>query len=178
MQQSSAFTELSNFYARYTFGNKQARGIKIAHFNKGSGFLATKKNVIETAIASLHPHIFGISEANYFKDHDLLDVQVPDSNLHTCPTLSNPDLGYSRIVVYTHKSLVCHPRPDLMSCDSSSIWMQVGLPRQKQFLVCQIYREWQLLGQNDSSSKTVPAQLARWIIFLDQWKEPYRVVWR
>ena len=48
--------------------------------------------------------------------------------------------------------------------------MQVGLLRQKQFQVCQTYREWQLLGQNDSSSKTVPAQLARWIIFLDQWE--------
>ena len=57
-----------------------------------------------------------------------------------------------------------------MSKDSSSVWLQVGLPRQKQFLVCQTYREWQLLGQPDSSSKTIPAQLGRWVTFLDQWE--------
>ena len=170
VQKSSEFTELSNFYARYTYGNRQARGMKIAHFNKGSGFLATKKNEIEGIIAGLHPHIFGISEANLFQSQDLQDVQISDYTLHTCPTLSNPELGYSRIVVYSHKSVVCKPRPDLMSSDSSSIWVQVGLPRQKQFLVCQTYREWQLLGQNDSSSKTIPAQLGRWATFLDQWE--------
>ena len=48
--------------------------------------------------------------------------------------------------------------------------MQVGLPRHKQFLVCQTYREWQLLNQTDSSSKSIPAQLGRWVIFLDQWE--------
>ena len=39
VSQPSAYMELSNFYARYTNGNRQARGIKIAHFNKGSGHL-------------------------------------------------------------------------------------------------------------------------------------------
>ena len=52
----------------------------------------------------------------------------------------------------------------------SSIWMQVGLPRHKQILVCQTYREWQLLHQADTSSKSVAAQLDRWIMFLDQWE--------
>ena len=42
--QSSTYIELSNFYARYTNGNRQSRGIKIAHFNKGPGHLATKLN--------------------------------------------------------------------------------------------------------------------------------------
>ena len=171
IHQPSAYKELSNFYARYTNGNRQTRGIKIAHFNKGPGHLVTKKPEIVNAIASFHPHIFGISEANLFRDHDLQDVQITDYNLHTCPTLSNPDLGYSRIVVYTHKSLVCKLRPDLMSNDYSSIWMQVGLPRHKQILVCQTYREWQLLHQTDNSSKSVPAQLSRWVMFLDQWEK-------
>ena len=167
INQASNYSELSNFYARYTNGNRQARGMKIAHFNKASGHLATKKHEIDNAIAGFHPHIFGISEANLHKNHDMKDVQIAEYNLHTCPTLSNPDLGYSRIVVYTHKSIVCKPRPDLMSSESSSIWMQVGLPRHKQFLVCQTYREWQLLNQADSSSKNIPAQLSRWVTFLD-----------
>ena len=170
INQYSTFTELTNFYSRCTNGSRQARGIKIAHFNKGSGHLATKKHEIESDIAGFNPHIFGISEANLQKNHDLQDVKITDYNLHTCPNLSNPDLGYSRIVVYTHKSIVCKHRPDLMSGESSSIWMQVGLPRHKQFLVFQTYREWQLLNQADSSSKNIPAQLGRWVTFLDQWE--------
>jgi hypothetical protein len=170
INQSSSYIKLSNFYARYTNGNRQARGIKIAHFNKGSGHLSTKKHEIENAIAGFHPHVFGISEANLFKSQDIQNVQIPDYNLHTCPTLGNPALGYSRIVVYTHKSLVCKLRPDLMSNECSSIWMQVGLPRQKQILVCQTYREWQLLHQQDTFSKSIEAQLSRWVHFLEQWE--------
>jgi hypothetical protein len=162
---------MSNFYARYTYGNRQARGIKIAHLNKGPGHLANKINDIENVISGLHPHILGISEANLFQCHDIQDVQIPNYNLHTCPTLSNPDLGYSRVVVYIHNSIVCKPRPDLMNNDYSSVWMQVGLPRQKQILVCQTYREWQLLHQTSKDSNTVAAQLERWIMFLDQWEK-------
>ena len=38
-------------------------------------------------------------------------------------------------------------------------------------LVCQLYREWQYLGQADRTSRSIPAQLARWVIFLDQWEK-------
>ena len=171
MKQSSAYIELSNFHARYTNGNRQARGIKIAHLNKGPGHLATKINDIENVISGLHPHILGVSEANLFHHQDLQKVQIADYNLLTYPTLSNPDLNYSRIVTYVHKSIVCKTRPDLMSNNYTSIWIQVGLPRQKQILVCQTYREWQLLHQPDHTSKNIPAQLQRWIMFLDQWEK-------
>ena len=86
--------------------------------------------------------------------------------------IENPDLGTSRVVVYTHKSLVVKPRPDLM-CDSySSVWMEVGLPHHKKFLVAQAYREWQLPNQRgNKSSLSVQEQLNRWTVFLDQWQK-------
>ena len=56
-------------------------------------------------------------------------------------------------------------------CDSySSVWLEVGLPRHKKFLVGQTYREWQLPNQNDKSSLSVPEQLARWSVFQEQWE--------
>ena len=74
------------------------------------------------------------------------------------------------MVILNHKSLVVKLRPDLM-CDSySSIWLEVGLPRHKKFIVGQTYREWQLPGQADQSSLSVTDQLARWSVFLDQWE--------
>ena len=155
--QISSHCELSNFYARYLYGNKQAGGIRIAHLIKGKGYLVSKKFEVEKLLSDLHPHVLGISEADYFKNHDIDDIKFTDYALHTCSTLENPDLQYSRIVVYTHKSLVCKPRTDLMNKDISSIWLQMGLPNQKQILVCQVYREWQLLNQDDKFSSSVHA---------------------
>ena len=52
-----------------------------------------------------------------------------------------------------------------------SVWLEVGLPPHKRFLVCHTYREWQHLNQSeDKSSGTIPQQLARWLSFLDQWE--------
>ena len=120
---------------------------------------------------ALHPHILGLSEANLKHTHDQNQVQLDDYVLHTCPTLSNPAYNTSRVVVYTHRSLVVKVRNDLM-CDSySSIWLEVGLPHHKKFLVGQTYREWQLPNQRDNTSLSVPLQLARWNVFLDQWEK-------
>ena len=62
-------------------------------------------------------------------------------------------------------------RDDLMSDEFSSIWLELGLPGKKKFLVCQIYREWQYLGQADDTSKSLSEQMSRWCIFLDHWEK-------
>ena len=92
-QQVSNYLELSNFYARYLYGNKQTKGMKIAHFNKSQGFLASKISEIKYLISGLNPHVLGISEANFFKNQDLNDVQISDYNLHACPTLDNSEFN-------------------------------------------------------------------------------------
>ena len=81
-QQVSYYLALSNFSARYLYGNKQPNGIKIAHLNKGPGYLASKICDIENAISSLKPHILGISEANFLSTHDVNDVQLSEYSLH------------------------------------------------------------------------------------------------
>ena len=107
---------------------------------------------IKNVVNGLHPHILGISEANLLSTHDKSLVQLENYVLHTCPTITNPNIKDSRLVVYTHNSLVVKLRPDLMCDGYSSVWMEVGLPRCKKFLVCQTYREWKLLKQKDKSS--------------------------
>ena len=119
-QQVSYYSELSNFTARYIYGNRSSRqsnGLKIAHLNKGSGFLVTKMSDIENAISNLKPHLLGVSEANLYQNHDVSAVQLSDYSLLKCPTIFNADLGYSRVVVYVHKSTVYKVRDDLMSND-------------------------------------------------------------
>ena len=168
---SSTFSMVTNFQSRYTNGNKKNQGIKIAHWNKGNAFLQNKMPEINNIISGLHPHILGISEANLHHNHDQDLVQIEEYTMHTCPTLLDPTQKTSRIVTYTHKSVVAKLRPDLMSSTYSSIWLEVGLPRHKKFLVCQTYREWQLLHQGlNNSSQSVAMQMSRWSEFLDQWE--------
>ena len=59
VNQSSIYISLDNFYARCTYGNRQVKGIKIAHFNKGPGYLSTKIHEVENTISGFHPHILG-----------------------------------------------------------------------------------------------------------------------
>ena len=168
---ASSFSMVTNFQSRYLHGNKKNQGIKICHWNKGGSHLVNKMPEIRNIVSGLHPHIFGISEANLLQNHDQTLVQLTDYNFHLPLTHTNPSLRTSRIVTYTHKSVIAKPRPDLMSDTISSIWMEVGLPRHKRFLVCQNYREWQLLNQGaDNSSLSIAQQLVRWLEFLDQWE--------
>ena len=160
-----------NQLARATTGNRSNRGIKLAHWNAGSAHLYNKMDELEQVVADLHPHVLGVSEANFKLEHSLDDVQLQEYDLVLSKTIENDRLGVSRVVCYKHQSLVGKVRDDLMSDNFSSIWLELGLPRKKKFLVCQLYREWQYLGQPDSSSRSVPEQLSRWSIFLDQWQQ-------
>ena len=160
----------SNFYARYTYGNRSNRGIKLSHWNAGNAYLENKTIQIENLISDHHPHLLGISEANLHKDHCLDNCKIENYDLITSKTMDNRNLNISRVVVYKHTSLVAKIREDLMSDKFSSIWLEVGFPGRTRFLVCNLYREWQYMGQSDHSSLEIPEQLARWIIFLEQWE--------
>ena len=164
--------EDNNFLARYKYGNKRDKknGITIMHWNKGPSLLSNKMHDLENIIDKYRPHVLGLSEGNLRKFDDESDVQLKDYNLHTCPTINNLEHGVSRVVVYTHKSIVVKPRPDLMNPWVSSIWLEVGLPRQRKFLLCNGYREWGYPNQPDKSSHSHSAQKDRWTMFLDQWE--------
>ena len=151
-------------------GNRESRGIRLAHWNAGSAHLQNKMTQLELAVADHHPHILGVSEANYKQGHDIEDVQLADYDLFLSKTFENNNLTISRVVAYKHQSLVGGLRQDLMSDNFSSIWMEVGLPKKKKILVCQLYREWQYLGQAGSESNSIQSQLERWVTFIDQWE--------
>ena len=158
-----------NFLARYTNGNKRL-GLKLTHWNKGPAFLGNRINELESVVSGYSPHIFGVSEANFKKNHDLDDVQIDDYEVFFSKTLDNPTINSSRIAVYVHADVRRKLRSDLMDDEFSSVWLEVGLARQKKILVCQIYRDWRYLDQPDDISNSIESQLHRWILFLDQWE--------
>ena len=103
---SYIYTRVSNFQSRYVNGNKTSKGIKKAHWNKGNSHLMNKMPDIKNIVAKYHPQILGISEANLLDNHDQSLVAIPDFNMHVCPTITNPSIGNSRVVVYTHKDVI------------------------------------------------------------------------
>ena len=96
---------------------------------------------------------------------------IQDYELFTSKTMSNVNLQISRVVVYKHTSVVAKVREDLMSNNFSSIWLEVGFPGRTKILVCNLYRDWQYLGQTDHSSLSISEQQARWVIFMEQWEK-------
>ena len=174
--QPTATTRLSskkkNKLARSTNGNRQNRGMKLAHWNAGSAHLKNKMHEIEQVVSENHPHLLGISEANFKRGHDVEEVQLDDYDLILSKTIENDQLQVSRVVCYKHQSLVGKVREDLMSDQFSSIWLEIGLPGKKKILICQLYREWRYLGQPDKGeySRSINEQMRRWVIFLDQWE--------
>ena len=100
---------------------------------------------IDSVINGYKPSFLGISEANLLKKHDLNDVQLENYQLFLSKTIDNPNIKASRVVVYVHNNVTCKFRHDLMNDKFSSIWLEVTLPRQKKFLVCHAYRDWQYL---------------------------------
>ena len=78
-QQSGAWLHISstqrNQLVRASNGNRDARGIRLAHWNPGSAHLPNKMTQLELAVADHQPHLLGVSEANFRRDHDLEEVQ-------------------------------------------------------------------------------------------------------
>ena len=153
-----------NKMAHILYGNRNLRGkgVTCLYWNKGSSLLQNKMHEINDIIESHKPLVFGLGEANFKNDHDIENVKIPGYTLHLDPCFKNPHLGVARVVVYTHSILRVKRRNDLEDNGVAAIWLEIGLPSQKSFLICMAYRQWQLLNQMDNSSATVSAQLERW----------------
>ena len=160
-----------NKLAHITNGNreKRGRGINCVYWNKGPSYLVNKQQDIKGIIESHKPHILGLGEANVRHDHPLEDLHIEGYNLHLDSAIQT-QIGIARVAVYTHESVRVKRRPDLEEDTVSAVWLECGLPGQQGILICIGYRQWQLLGQEDNSSGTVPQQLARWVSFLDKWE--------
>ena len=154
-------------------GNRErrGRGINCVYWNKGPSFLVNKQLDIKNIVERHKPHILGLGEANVHHDNDLDDLQLEGYSLHLDSCINNPQLGMARVAVYIHDSLRVKRRPDLEDDTVAAVWLECGLPGQKGILVCNGYRQWQLLGQEDSSSGSVSEQLVRWLRFLEMWEK-------
>ena len=108
------------------------------------------------------PHLLGISESCFTKNHSKDDVRLENYKVVFAKTLDNLSINVSRVSLFAHNDVQVKVRSDLMSDKFSSIWVELGHRNQKKILVCNLYREWKYLNQIDGTSKSIQAQLVRW----------------
>ena len=75
------------------------------------------------------------------------DIQINNYNQHLAKSIDNPDMKVARVALYTHKQLVVKRRSDLEDETVQTIWVELGLPRQKKILLMAGYRQWRLPGR-------------------------------
>ena len=130
--------ESPNFYARYIYGNKEAKGIKNCHLNIRS--LKNKIQEVKNIISIQNPHIFGISEAELFKQNvNEKSLKIPGYNIIFPKSWSNE--GYARVVVYVKKSFKYEHIQQLEHESIQSIWIKGNLKNSKSIYFCHAYRE-------------------------------------
>ena len=161
-----------NHTAKVKYGNKQRNGIKLAQWNAGHGNLSSpiQMNEVRHIINDYHPSVLGITESSFHANSNIEDIEIETYDVVLSNTMFNQSLSCSRVAVYISHDITYKIRSDLMCDTFSSIWLELGKPRQKKILLCCAYREWKYLNQEDESSSSVEAQMHRWISFLCQWE--------
>jgi len=102
--------------------------------------LTKKLHEIEVIIDEEKPHVIGLSEARVEKGQDLNNFFIEHYKLFLSDTVNNPNLNVSRLCVLVHDSVTTKVRHDLMNDHISSVWLELGFPRQKKILLANFYR--------------------------------------
>ena len=135
------------------YGNRRHCELKILSWNSGHTYLINQMNEIRFLIQEKSPHILFISESNLFRSHDKNLVELEGFCLHTTKMIRCPDKLVSRLVAYVKEGILVNRREDLEFEDISAIWMEVGLPRERKYLICGIYREWAHMKINEHNNE-------------------------
>ena len=146
----------------------------ILSWNSGSTHLQNQMNEIKALVQDKKPHVLFIQESNLWRHHNREGVELDGYDLFTSKMISNPDRKVSRIVAYVMDGIIARRREDLELEHFSAIWLEVGLPHQRKFLVAGVYREWAHLQSDNQvgvQQGTKQDQEERWRDFLDVWED-------
>ena len=116
-------------------GNK-TKEMKILAWNGGHTQLKNQMNEVRFLLQEKNPHLLFVSESNLLRSHDRDLVEVEGYSLHTTRMIKCPERQVSRLVAYVKEGIIARRREDLEVEDMSTIWLEIGLPKQRKFLVC------------------------------------------
>ena len=141
-------------------GNGKKKRLVIGHQNLRGGHMVSegKLTQVETIITTTQPDVLGISEPELYS-HMLTECTI-DGYEWQCKEDS------PRINVLVNSNLDYRRRKDLERKDIAAIWIEISPKNKKPVLICQMYREWRLLGGGEESGSK-EENFARWKTFVE-----------
>ena len=121
----------------------KAGGIKIGCWNKGGALQPLKGKIteIEHLIKENNFGVFGVIEANLFKDDNKKEIDISGYTVFWDKGRNQPSRQNVRCVVYVRNDLSFKLKVDLMNEKVPEVWLEIGEPNKKRVLMCIFYRE-------------------------------------
>ena len=145
--------------------------IKIVQWNKGKANFTNKTNELDSILSKHKPNLISICEANMNRNNNTeINNRYKDFNIeHTKMSINT---NQSRNIMMIKEDLIYKRRADLEDAETSTVWIELKLPKNKPILVASIYRQWslpQILNIKDSHG--IIQQTERWDKVLDKWEK-------
>ena len=165
-----AFNHLSNNAMYSLYGNKNKNNnLKLYHWNKGSANFNNKLNEIKNLINTNKPDVLNLAEANININDNNFSNNFYDYKIETTKMASVTNIARSSLLI--KKSIPYKRRHDLEDTITSTIWIEISIPKSKSMLVMGGYRQWTIPKYfNIIKSKSITNQMNRWLLLLDKWK--------
>merc|ERR1712240_255237 len=143
--------------------------LNILHWNKGNTKFKNKITHIDQILDEYRPHILSLCEANIEKTiNNTTNENYKDYKIeHT--KMANKT-NNSRNVIMIKNDLVYDRRQDLEDDETSTVWIELKIPKQKSVLISSIYRQWTLpKALGILKSNNIHNQQNRWTKVIDKW---------
>ena len=145
----------------------KTQNMKILQINKNDADLPKRIDQLNHILFTHKPQFLIINELQKHKYDNTSKFQFPGYHLES-DKLDKLD-GWSRTGILIKSNINYKRRHDLETPGISSVWLQVGQPGAKQFLLQGVYRQFQRLGRDGSKSQ--PNQQARWNEIITKWEK-------
>merc|ERR1712240_894556 len=148
--------------------------LNILHWNKGNTKFKNKITHIHQFLDEFRPHILSLCEANIEKTiNNMTNENYKDYKIEH--TKMADKTNNSRNVIMIKNDLVYDKRQDLEDDETSTVWIELKIPKQKSVLIASIYRQWSLpKALGILKSNNMHNQYNRWTMVLDKWTRAYK----
>ena len=152
-----------------TINGNGKKTINVTHWNLGPAHWINKKHTIEAMIFDFKPDIAIINEANIFEENKDHELYIANYKIVLPNTLESQ--GVCRLAVLVREGVQVKILQEYMNTEIASVWLKVTRKGSKKLHIGAMYRQHHLLRQPiPNNSGGVERQVARWQLFLDQWK--------
>ena len=132
------------------------KSLKILHWNLGARKWCNKLIEIENLLNEHKPDLCYISEANLWEGLEPHDRELPGHHLVYSNTMDT--LKHARLMLIVKDGVDTLKLNQFMDEDTAVIWVKIGSGRTNCVRVGGIYRQHQILGQNDRDSTRLEIQ--------------------